>query len=152
MFPLFAVARGIITGVFNNEVLARSEVSTRVTTVYRQLQPVFKPRNVTAFEYSTLQKEHSDIEMFSFVTNALLDFSSSADGNTTQDSYTHRYLYGTLYVPIHCGARHGPGEFIFMGRFILDDPVLTCAPRIEDWLQARRMAAQDGSVQCLLQT
>jgi hypothetical protein len=88
--------------------------------------------------------------MFSFVTNELVD-SSSAGGNTSQN-YMHRYLYGTLYVPIHCGAKHGPGEFIFMGRFILDDPVLTCAPRIEDWLQARRMAAQDGSVQCLLQT
>jgi hypothetical protein len=152
MFPLFTVARGIITGVFNNEVLARSEVSTRVTTVYRQLQPVFKPHNATALEYSMLQKEHSDIEMFSFVTNALLDSSSSTGGNTSQNSYMHRYLYGTLYVPIHCGAKHGPGEFIFMGRFILDDPVLTCAPRIEDWLQARRMAAQDGSVQCLLET
>lgn len=145
------VARGTITGVFNNEVLARSEVSTRVTTVYRQLQPVFKPHNMTAFEYSMLQKEHSDIEMFSFVTNALVD-SSSAGGNTSQNSYMHRYLYGTLYVPIHCGAKHGPGEFIFMGRFILDDPVLTCAPRIEDWLHARRMAAQEGSVQCSLQT
>lgn len=146
MFPLFTVARGIITGVFNNEVLARSEVSTRVTAVYRQLQPVFRLRNVT------LQTEDSDLETFSFATNALVDSSSSTGGNTTQNSYMHRYLYGTLYVPIHCGAKHGPGEFIFMGRFILDDPVLTCAPRIEDWLQARRMAAQDGSVQCLLET
>jgi hypothetical protein len=151
MFFVFAVARGIITGVFNNEVLARSEVSTRITTVYRQLQPVFKPHNLTAFEYSTLRKEHSDTEMFSFGTNALVD-SSPAGWNISQNSYMQRYLYGTLHVPIHCGAKHGPGEFIFMGRFILDDPVLTCAPRIEDWLQARRLAIQDGSAQCSLQT
>ncbi|XP_069685315.1 meteorin-like protein [Periplaneta americana] len=138
------VARGIITGVFNNEALARSEIATRVSTVYRQLQPVFKPHNMSAFEYS-LQEE---MEAFSVVTNVLVD-STTSNANT---SFIPRYLYGTLYVPLHCGAKHGPGEFIFMGRFILDDPVLTCAPRLDDWLEVRRMAIQEGSAQCSLET
>jgi len=136
--------------VFNNEVLARSEVSTRVTTVYRQLHPVFKHRNVTAFEYSILQSERNEIEMFSVVTNSLVD-TITAGGNTSEDSYIQRYLYGTVYVPLHCGAKHGPGEFIFMGRFVLGDPLLTCAPRLEDWLQVQRMAIREGSAQCSLQ-
>lgn len=145
------VARGIITGVFNNDVLARSEVSVRVTAVYRELQPIFTPHNVTAFEYSLLQHEQNEVDVFPVVKNAFLDYSSSG-GNMTENSYMHRYLYGTVYVPIHCGAKHGPGEFIFMGRFVLDDPMLTCVPRLEDWLRARRMAIEEGSAQCSLQT
>jgi hypothetical protein len=106
---------------------------------------------MTAFEYSLLQMEQNEIEVFPVVTNAVLD-SSSSSRNTSENSYVHRYLYGTVFVPIHCGAKHGPGEFIFMGRFVLDDPVLTCAPRLEDWLRARRMAIEEGSAQCSLQT
>jgi hypothetical protein len=152
VFSLFTVARGIITAVYNNEVLARAEVSVLVTTVYRELQPLFKPHNTTTFEYSLLQKEQNEADAFPVVvTNALLD-SSSSGGNMSENSYMHRYLYGTVYVPIHCGARHGAGEFIFMGRFVLDDPVLSCAPRLEDWLRARRMAVKEGSAQCSLQT
>jgi hypothetical protein len=151
-FSLFTVARGIITAVLNNEVLARAEVSVVVTAVYRELQPLFKPHNTTTFEYSLLQKEQNEADVFPIVvTNALLD-SSSSGGNISENSYMHRYLYGTVYVPIHCGARHGAGEFIFMGRFVLDDPVLSCAPRLEDWLTARRMATQQGSAQCSLLT
>jgi hypothetical protein len=152
VFSLFTVARGIITAVFNNEDLGRSEVSVLVTTVYRELQPLFKPHNTTTFEYSLLQKEQNEADVFPIVvTNAILD-SSSSGGNISENSYVHRYLYGTVYVPIHCGARHGTGEFIFMGRFVLDDPVLSCAPRLEDWLRARRTAMQEGSAQCFLQT
>jgi hypothetical protein len=138
--------------VFNNEALARSDVSVRVTAVYRELQPIFNPPNVTTFEYALFQNEQTEVEVLPVVKNALLDSSSSSDTNITENSYMHRYLYGTVYVPIHCGAKHGPGEFIFMGRFVLDDPMLTCAPRLEDWLRARRMAIQEGSAQCSLQT
>jgi hypothetical protein len=148
---MFTVARGIITRVFNNEVLARSEVTARISTVYRQLQPVFKPHNRTAYEFPTLPTDRVDVETISFGTNALIEPTTS-DGNSSQNPHLHRYLYGTVYLPIHCGAKLGPGEFIFMGRFVLDDPVLTCGPRIEDWLHARRSATQDGSVQCSLQT
>lgn len=137
--------------MFNNEDLWRSEVSVLVTAVYRELQPIFKPHNTTTFEYSLLQQEQNEADVFPIVTNALLD-SSSSGGNISESSYIHRYLYGTMYLPIHCGARHGAGEFIFMGRFVLDDPVLSCAPRLEDWLRARRMAIQKGSAQCSLQT
>lgn len=138
--------------MFNNEVLARAEVSVLVTAVYRELQSIFKPHNTTAFEYSLLQEEQHEADMIPIVVkNALLD-SSSSGGNITENSYMHRYLYGTVYVPINCGARHGPGEFIFMGRFVLDDPVLSCVPRLEDWLTARRIAMQEGSAQCSLQT
>jgi len=138
--------------VFNNEVLARAEVSLLVTTVYRELQPLFKPHNTTTSEFPVLQKEQIESDAFPIVvTNALLD-SSSSGGNISENSYMHRYLYGTVYVPIHCGAKHGAGEFVFMGRFVLDEPVLSCAPRLEDWLTARRLATQEGSAQCSLQT
>jgi len=138
--------------VFNNEVLARAEVSVLVTAVYRELHPLFKPHNTTTFEYSLLHKEQNEADEFPVaVTNAILD-SSSSGGNISENSYIHRYLYGTVYVPVHCGAKHGAGEFMFMGRFVLDDPVLSCAPRLEDWLRARRMAIQEGSAQCFLQT
>ena len=152
MLSLFTVARGIIIAVLNNDDLARAEISLLVTAVYRELQPVFKPRNMTTFEFSFLQKEQDEADALPVVvTNALLD-SSSSGRNISENSYMHRYLYGTVYVPIHCGAKHGPGEFIFMGRFVMDDPVLSCGPTLEDWSRARRMALQKGSAQCSLQT
>ena len=152
MFILFfvAVARGIITAVSNNEFLARSEVSARVSKVYRQIHPVFKPENMSEYEYSILEQEQNVLKDLSVVTNTIMDSTSNA--NTSVESYSPRYQYGTIYVPIHCGAKHGPGEFIFMGRFILDDPVLTCAPRIEDWIQIKRTAIKEGSAQCSLET
>ncbi|KAJ9574858.1 hypothetical protein L9F63_007983 [Diploptera punctata] len=138
-------ARGIITSVTNNEFLARSEVSTRVTKVYRQIHPVFKPQNLSAFEYSILEQEQNILKDLSIVTNTVMDSRMST-------SYSPRYQYGTIYVPLHCGAKHGPGEFIFMGRFVLDDPVLTCAPRLEDWLQIQRRAIREDNAQCSLET
>ncbi|XP_066994828.2 meteorin-like protein [Anabrus simplex] len=112
------VARGIITGVSNNEQLARGEVRTRVSVVYRQLEAVFLPRN-------------------------------------TSDPYQYQYRAhheGTLMVPLHCGARHGPGEFLFIGRMVLGEPFLTCAPRLEEWAPIRAAALDDGTAQCILET
>lgn len=57
-------------------------------------------------------------------------------------------LQGTVHVPIHCGAKHGDGEFVFMGRLRLGEPELLCAPRMEDWEDAVRKGERDGSLQC----
>lgn len=55
-----------------------------------------------------------------------------------------------LHVPIHCDARHGDGEFVFMARRKLGELALTCAPRLEDWADIVRTENHSGSAHCVL--
>jgi len=55
-----------------------------------------------------------------------------------------------LVVPGHCGAKHGTGEFVFMARRKLGDLAITCAPRLEDWLEVVRSESNSGSANCVL--
>ncbi|KAG8182525.1 hypothetical protein JTE90_002063 [Oedothorax gibbosus] len=48
--------------------------------------------------------------------------------------------YGLVHRPLHCGTRAGKGEFLFLGRWRLGDPVLGCAPRWSEWKKVRKRA------------
>ncbi|XP_054282777.1 meteorin-like protein [Macrosteles quadrilineatus] len=55
-----------------------------------------------------------------------------------------------LSLPGHCGAKHGTGEFVFMARRKLGDLAITCAPRLEDWVEVVRTESLSGSANCVL--
>ncbi|XP_035213717.1 meteorin-like protein, partial [Stegodyphus dumicola] len=58
--------------------------------------------------------------------------------------------YVTLYRPLKCGTKAGMGEFLFLGRWRLGQPVIHCAPRLSHWKEIRRKAISEGTSQCHL--
>lgn len=59
--------------------------------------------------------------------------------------------YFTLHRPLKCQTRAGSGtEFLFMGRWLLNNPVITCAPKLSHWKQVKSKAIDSGANQCQL--
>lgn len=48
--------------------------------------------------------------------------------------------YYVLHRPLKCGTKSGGGEYLFVGRWQLGYPVVTCAPRYSRWKKMRRKA------------
>lgn len=57
---------------------------------------------------------------------------------------------GVLHRPLHCGTNIGRGEFLFIGRWRLGTPVLTCAPRWTEWKKIRQKAIESENFDCIL--
>ncbi|XP_013794848.1 meteorin-like protein [Limulus polyphemus] len=102
------VIRGTISSLRNENALLRTELSVKVTKVFR------------------------DSEGFVVLNSR---------GVTTET---------VLYRPLKCGTKAGSGEFVFMGRIMLGNPVLHCAPRLAEWHKVRRKAMLEGTNQCQL--
>uniref|UniRef100_A0A1B6CQ58 NTR domain-containing protein n=1 Tax=Clastoptera arizonana TaxID=38151 RepID=A0A1B6CQ58_9HEMI len=68
--------------------------------------------------------------------------------NVDEEEWPSQLVY--LHVPAHCGARRGTGEFVFMARRKLGELALTCAPRLEDWVEIVRTENLNGSAHCVL--
>lgn len=58
----------------------------------------------------------------------------------------------TLRLPLHCGAKHGPGEFVFMARRKLGQLALACAARLDQWVQVVSDANAQGAAHCVLRS
>lgn len=58
--------------------------------------------------------------------------------------------YITLFRPLKCGTKVGRGEFLFMGRFRLDLPIIHCVPRLVQWKEIKRKALEQGTNLCQL--
>lgn len=56
--------------------------------------------------------------------------------------------YTTLHRPLKCGTKSGSGEYLFMGRWMLDNPTVHCAPRYSQWKKIRRKSLLEGTNQC----
>lgn len=67
-----------------------------------------------------------------------------------QNEIPEQHLTGQLFMPLECGARAGPGEFMVLGTVRLGMPMLRCAPRIEEWGKVVKWA-QDLA-HCVLET
>ncbi|XP_076069381.1 meteorin-like protein [Oratosquilla oratoria] len=119
------VARGIITGVSNDPRLLKTQVTVSASKVFQQTSPVFRP-----------------------VHRQPLDPGNNA---LRADAATGSYE-GVVQVPLKCGAQHGEGEFIFMGRIRLGEPMLWCAPRRIEWAEITKRALSAGSAHCILET
>lgn len=42
-------------------------------------------------------------------------------------------LVAMVEVPIHCGMRAGPGDYLLMGRLKFGKPVLKCIPKLDQF-------------------
>lgn len=57
-----------------------------------------------------------------------------------------------LHRPLKCHSKAGLGsEFLFLGRWVLGNPVIKCAPKLSHWKHARHRSIQSGSNQCKLE-
>ena len=125
------VARGFITGVRDRPKLQHTEVLFRATRVFQQTSGVFTPIHST----SSKRHDHHDAfdvsEIFTQIESNLL----MTEDHTTFSPIdnTHQQYTGKFQVPIHCGAQSGPGEFMIMGHVRLGQPMLKCAPRLNQW-------------------
>jgi hypothetical protein len=116
------VTRGIIRSIENKEELDAAQLTVKVTKLLRQS------------------------------TEDNMALTSSLDGDTNSvvmDSSDEQVL---LNVARHCGARRGTGEFVFMARRKLGDLALSCAPRLEDWVNIVRKFNKEGTAHCVLKS
>jgi hypothetical protein len=116
------VTRGIIRGIENKDELEVSQLTIKVTKLLRR---------------ST---------------------EDSLSATSTPDSESNSVVMGgsdeqvSVNVALHCGARHGTGEFVFMARRKLGDLALSCAPRLEDWVSIVRKINKEGTAHCVLRS
>lgn len=116
------VTRGIIRSIENRDELDADQLSVKVTKLLRQ-----------STEDNLALISSSDVES----NSVLLDKSDDQV---------------LLNVARHCGARHGTGEFVFMARRKLGDLALSCAPRLEDWVNIVRKINKEGTAHCVLKS
>ncbi|XP_076309643.1 meteorin-like protein isoform X1 [Tachypleus tridentatus] len=90
-------------------------------------------------------------ELLIKVTKVFRNSEGSVVLNTREvTAETGKKNYTILYRPLKCGTKAGSGEFIFMGRMMLGNPVLHCAPRLAEWHKVRKKAILEGTNQCQL--
>ncbi|PNF26546.1 Meteorin-like protein, partial [Cryptotermes secundus] len=116
------VARGIIRSIENKEELEVSQLTVKLTKLLRQ----------------------STEDNVSFSSTSVDDSNSVVMGNSDEEVF--------LNVALHCGARRGTGEFVFMARRKLGDLALSCAPRLEDWVNIVRKINKEGTAHCVLKS
>ncbi|KAK7791074.1 hypothetical protein R5R35_000499 [Gryllus longicercus] len=96
-------------------------------------------------------RAHSQVHV---VANAVLRQAAPVFADVTplaKGGEPHRWR-ATLVLPARCGAAHGPGEFLFLGRLQLGQPALACAPQLHHWAMVRAAALQEGRGKCSLDT
>lgn len=116
------VTRGIIRSIENKEELEVSQLTVKVTKLLRQ----------------------------STEDNLSSTYTSGDDSNTVVTGNSDEQVF--LNVALHCGARRGTGEFVFMARRKLGDFALSCAPRLEDWANIVRKINKEGTAHCVLKS
>lgn len=117
------VTRGIIRSIENKEELEVAQLTVKVTKLLRQ-------------------STEDSVSLTSTSVNDSLN--SVVMVNSDEQVF--------LNVPLHCGARHGTGEFVFMARRKLGDLALSCAPRLEDWVNIVRKINKEGTAHCVLKS
>jgi hypothetical protein len=56
-----------------------------------------------------------------------------------------------LHRPLRCNSKAGQGsEFLFMGNWVLGNPVVKCAPKVSYWKHVKSKAIASSSNQCQL--
>lgn len=73
-------------------------------------------------------------------------------GSVWNHQKSHSSQVVVLHRPLKCHSKAGLGsEFLFMGRWILGNPVIKCAPKLSHWKHAKHRSIQSGSNQCKLE-
>ncbi|XP_054155144.1 meteorin-like protein [Oppia nitens] len=117
------IIEGSINSLFHNKPLERSEVTVRAHRVIKD------PVDNT---YQTLGHNNS----------------VSVDAIISQYGIVKHY---TIYRPLRCRTKAGSGtEFLFIGRWLLGSPVISCAPKLEHWKHVKSKALESGTNECQL--
>jgi len=116
------VTRGIIRSIENRDELEVSQLTVKVTKLLR----------------------HSTEDSLSST------FTPDSESNSVVASGSDEQV--SVNVALHCGVRHGTGEFVFMARQKLGDLALSCAPRLEDWVSVVRKINKEGTAHCVLRS
>lgn len=129
MLSLFCTSdflvEGTIHALMHNKPLERSEVTVRAHRVIKD------PNDNT---YTTFDRNSQSVDSVEAII--------SSYGITK---------YFTLHRPLKCQTRAGSGtEFLFMGRWLLGNPVITCAPKLSHWNQVKKQAIESAANQCQL--
>lgn len=127
-----SVARGYIRSVENDEDLEESRVVVKMTRLLRRLA-----EEGAGAGPGPGAEDAED---------------NSLDGDEDEGVWVTGDETVSLRMPLHCGAKHGPGEFVFMARRKLGQLALTCAPRLEDWVLIVSDVNQAGSAHCVLRS
>lgn len=116
------VTRGIIRSIENKDELEVSQLTIKVTKLLR------RSTEDSLSSTSTPDSESNSVVM----------------GGSDEQVFVN--------VALHCGVRHGTGEFVFMARRKLGDLALSCAPRLEDWISIVRKINKEGTAHCVLRS
>lgn len=116
------VTRGIIRSIENKDELEVSQLTVKVTKLLR----------------------HSTEDSLSSTSTP------DSESNSVVASDSDEQVF--VNVALHCGVRHGTGEFVFMARRKLGDMALSCAPRLEDWISVVRKINKEGTAHCVLRS
>lgn len=81
-------------------------------------------------------------------TNGLNELIVPHDFSTSSGSVPPQYVI--LHRALNCGTKAGTGEYLFLGKWELRNPVLYCIPRVAEWKKVRRKAVESGMNECLL--
>ncbi|KAK3931187.1 Meteorin-like protein [Frankliniella fusca] len=138
------VARGYIRSVENDEELEESRVQVKLTRVLRRL--------------AELEPTHGAGGGGRLGPSAGEDDEDAARDNevVAEDEEEDEAVWvneaATLRMPLHCGAKHGPGEFVFMARRKLGQLALTCAARLDHWVRVVSEVNAQGGAHCVLRS
>jgi diacylglycerol kinase (ATP) len=120
------IIEGTINTLFHNKQLERSELTVRAHRIIKD--PIDN-------SYTTIGNKNSN-------NSASVDAVISHYGIVK---------YFNLYRPLKCGTKAGSGtEFLFFGRWILGNPVISCAPKLTYWKHVKSKALESGTNQCQL--
>ncbi|KAE8737627.1 hypothetical protein FOCC_FOCC016909 [Frankliniella occidentalis] len=132
------VARGYIRAVENDEDLEESRVQVKLTRVLRRLAELEPSQGPGQGQGGAGEDDEDDNEV--------------GGGGADEDEPVWVNEAATLRMPLHCGAKHGPGEFVFMARRKLGQLALTCAARLDHWVQVVSEVNAQGGAHCVLRS
>ena len=136
------MVRGRINSVEHHDRLDRSALHVRADRVIRQTNDIFRSESkLTVGDVSARDLSNHISERY---RPALVD--SLAGGAAEAIAGAE----GSVYVPRHCAAHEGRGQYLLMGRHRLGVPMVTCSLAAAEWSRIRAAAERAATNQCVL--
>lgn len=109
----------------------------------------FVARGFISSLYQNEEIQQTELTIHSY--EILRDSEPRAFDHKIMNGKNDTYYVGTISRPLHCGTKVGTGEFLFVGRWRLGTPILSCAPRFSEWEKIRQEAIENDNLDCILQ-
>jgi len=139
------VVRGKITSVEHLDRLDRSSLLIHAARVIRQTNDIFRPADQLTFGTAAAATELSNHVSERYRPAILNDLS---DNTLSEDDGQEE---GRVFVPRHCSAHAGHGQYLLMGRHRLGVPMVTCSLAANEWARIRAKAEGAGVNECILE-